>query len=249
MLLDLGAILYCKTNLPQSIMTGDSHNNIFGRTLNPHNKLLTAGGSTGGEGALLALRGSVLGVGTDIGGSIRVPASCNGIYGFRCSVGLVPHEGVRSLLVEGMEGTGVRSSVGPMATSLRSCEMLLKTILEAETWKYDGSVISIPWVGLEPKRKLRVGVARDDGVYTPSPPIRRGLEKVVDLIGGDEDIEIVEIDLPDVKPVYQDFISYMTLLGPDVSLLTPLLPSYKLTNRCSTISSNSRKRANPPSHH
>ncbi|KAJ4322426.1 hypothetical protein N0V94_002413 [Neodidymelliopsis sp. IMI 364377] len=75
MLLDLGAVLYCKTNLPQSIMTGDSDNNVFGRTLNPRNTTLTAGGSTGGEGALLALRGSVLGVGTDIGGSIRVPST------------------------------------------------------------------------------------------------------------------------------------------------------------------------------
>jgi hypothetical protein len=58
MLIDLGAVLYCKTNLPQSIMTGDSDNNVFGRTLNPRNELLTAGGSTGGEGALLALRGA-----------------------------------------------------------------------------------------------------------------------------------------------------------------------------------------------
>lgn len=88
LLLDLGAVLYCKTNLPQTIMTGDSDNNVFGRTLNPRNVSLTAGGSTGGEGALLALRGSVLGVGTDIGGSVRVPAVCNGIYGFRPSVGI-----------------------------------------------------------------------------------------------------------------------------------------------------------------
>ncbi|KAJ4349961.1 uncharacterized protein N0V89_008582 [Didymosphaeria variabile] len=62
MLLDLGAVLYCKTNVPQSIMTADSDNNVFGRTLNPRNTALTAGGSTGGEGALIALRGSVLGV-------------------------------------------------------------------------------------------------------------------------------------------------------------------------------------------
>lgn len=88
MLLDLGAVLYCKTNLPQSIMTADSDNNVFGRTLNPRNTRLTAGGSTGGEGALIALRGSVLGVGTDIGGSIRVPSVCNGLYGLRPSVGI-----------------------------------------------------------------------------------------------------------------------------------------------------------------
>lgn len=82
MLLDAGAVLYVKTNIPQTMMTGDSENNIFGRTLNPHNTLLTAGGSSGGEGALVSFRGSVLGVGTDIAGSIRIPALCCGIYGF-----------------------------------------------------------------------------------------------------------------------------------------------------------------------
>jgi amidase len=116
MLLDLGAVLYCKTNLPQSIMTGDSENNIFGRTLNPRNVALTAGGSTGGEGALIALRGSLLGAGTDICGSIRVPSVCNGIYGFRPSVGLVPHSGVRDLNVPGTDG--VRSTAGCHSLSL-----------------------------------------------------------------------------------------------------------------------------------
>lgn len=67
-LLDLGAILYCKTNIPQTMMTADSDNNTFGRTLNPHRLSLGAGGSSGGEGALVAMRGSVIGVGTDIGG-------------------------------------------------------------------------------------------------------------------------------------------------------------------------------------
>ncbi|KAF7857281.1 hypothetical protein EAF04_009522 [Stromatinia cepivora] len=213
MLIDLGAVLYCKTNLPQSIMTGDSDNNIFGRTLNPRNKLLTAGGSTGGEGALLALRGSILGVGTDIGGSIRVPSVCNGIYGFRPSVGLIPHSGVRDLTPPGT--AGVRSTVGPMAASLRDCALFLKSILQADTWKYDSSSISIPWVDLKPTHKLRIGVAHNDGVYTPSPPVRRGLKQVVDILGGNNDIRIIHIDLPDVKSIYQDFVSYMTLSGSD----------------------------------
>ena len=98
LLLALGAVLYVKTNIPQTMMvslravhsprifkianklqTGDSDNNIFGRTLNPHNTSLTAGGSSGGEGALTAFRGSILGVGTDIAGSIRIPALCCGV--------------------------------------------------------------------------------------------------------------------------------------------------------------------------
>lgn len=227
MLIDLGAVLYCKTNLPQSIMTGDSDNNVFGRTLNPRNKLLTAGGSTGGEGALLALRGSILGVGSDIGGSIRVPSVCNGIYGFRPSVGLVPHGGVRDLTPPGTDG--VRSTVGPMATSLRDCALFLKSIVQADPWKYDSTSLSIPWVDLKPAHKLRVGVAQNDGVFTPSPPVRRGLKQVVDLLGGSTDVQIIQINLPDVESHYQDFISYMALSGSDVSPSEPRLTRCRLT--------------------
>jgi amidase len=55
---------------------GESINHLWGRTVNPFNRTLTPGGSSGGEAALLALRGSAIGVGTDIGGSIRKPAKC-----------------------------------------------------------------------------------------------------------------------------------------------------------------------------
>ena len=81
LLLSKGAVVYCKTNIPQTMMALDSHNYVFGRTLNPRNTKLTAGGSSGGEGALIAMRGSILGVGTDVGGSIRIPAASNGLYG------------------------------------------------------------------------------------------------------------------------------------------------------------------------
>lgn len=215
MLLDLGAVLYCKTNLPQIIMTGDSDNNVFGRTLNPRNTSLTAGGSTGGEGALLALRGSVLGVGTDIGGSIRVPSVCNGIYGFRPSVGLMPHGGVRDLTVPGTDG--VRSTVGPMATSLRDCSLFLKSIMQAETWRYDSTVVSVPWRSLPAKENLRIGLVEDDGIYTPSPPVRRGLKKAADLLRESGNIEVIPLTLPNVQDHYQDLIQYFALSGGDVS--------------------------------
>ncbi|KAL7940296.1 amidase signature domain-containing protein [Trichoderma barbatum] len=175
MLLDLGAILYCKTNVPQSVMTADSDNNVFGRTLNPRNASVTAGGSTGGEGALLALRGSVLGVGTDIAGSIRVPSVCNGIYGMKPSAGLIPHGDTRDLTEPGTDG--IRSSVGPMATTFRDCALFLKSIMQAGTWKYDSKVVSLPWINYGVGKRLRIGLIEDDGIFTPVPPVRRGLKK------------------------------------------------------------------------
>jgi amidase len=62
-----GAVFYVKTSVPQTLMIGETVNNIIGRTVNPYNTNLSPGGSSGGEGALIALRGSVLGIGTDIG--------------------------------------------------------------------------------------------------------------------------------------------------------------------------------------
>lgn len=67
----LGAVPFCKTSLPHTLMAMETWNNIVGFTLNPHNRFMTCGGSSGGEGALIAMRGSPLGIGTDIGGSIR----------------------------------------------------------------------------------------------------------------------------------------------------------------------------------
>jgi amidase len=75
----LGAVVFVRTQEPQSFMHLETSNNIYGTVVNPRNRSLTAGGSTGGEGALLALHGSAMGFGGDIGGSIRCPASYNSV--------------------------------------------------------------------------------------------------------------------------------------------------------------------------
>lgn len=75
----LGAIVFARTNQPQSFMQLETSNNIYGVTVHPMNRSLTAGGSSGGESALMILRGTPLGFGGDIGGSIRGPASFSGV--------------------------------------------------------------------------------------------------------------------------------------------------------------------------
>lgn len=67
--------MLAKTNVAQTMALYESVNNVWGRTLNPFNRTLTSGGSSGGESAIVAFRGSPLGVGSDLGGSIRVPAA------------------------------------------------------------------------------------------------------------------------------------------------------------------------------
>ncbi|KAM3069652.1 hypothetical protein ACMFMG_010372 [Clarireedia jacksonii] len=138
----LGAILFCKTSVPQTLMAGDTQNNIFGITENPKNRLLGPGGSSGGEGALIGLKGSPVGFGTDIGGSIRIPAAFNGLYGMRPSSGRLPFEG----LANSMDGQNTTLSVvGPLATTARSLKFITKAILSTEPWLHDPLVCEIPW--------------------------------------------------------------------------------------------------------
>ena len=131
-LLENGAVLYVKTNIPQTLMTADSENNVFGRVLNPNKLSLTAGGSSGGEGALVGMRGSILGVRTDIAGSIRIPAFCNGTYGFKPSVDRIPFGGQTNPVLDGW--TGIIPVAGPLARSPRDLRLFLETVVKSKPW-------------------------------------------------------------------------------------------------------------------
>ena len=88
-----GCVFYARTTQPQLLMHLETDSNLYGPTVNPYNRTLTAGGSSGGEGALLAMRGSCLGLGTDIGGSVRSPAANCGLYSLRPTALRLPYGG------------------------------------------------------------------------------------------------------------------------------------------------------------
>jgi len=79
----LGAVFYVKTTTPTAMMMMETTSNVWGETNGAYHSGTSSGGSSGGEGVLLAMRGSPLGVGTDIGGSIRIPSAFNGLYGLK----------------------------------------------------------------------------------------------------------------------------------------------------------------------
>ncbi|GAB6030749.1 Fatty-acid amide hydrolase 2 [Chamberlinius hualienensis] len=90
---EAGAILLGKTNLSELCTWWESRNNVYGQTNNPYDTRRIVGGSSGGEGSLIASAGSVMGIGSDIGGSIRMPAFFNGIFGHKPSPGIVTNSG------------------------------------------------------------------------------------------------------------------------------------------------------------
>ncbi|KAF7184801.1 hypothetical protein CNMCM7691_006604 [Aspergillus felis] len=195
----LGAIVLAKTNVPQTMGALDSANFVFGRTLNPLNRALTAGGSSGGEGVLVAMRGSMVGFGTDIGGSIRVPAMCTGVYGFKPSVGRVPFGGQESGQIPGKGRMALQAVAGPIARSVADLGAVMAEIVpRAELFGED----CIPglWAGEFPRagpgvqrKKVTIGVLRSDGVVQPLPPVARVLDEVAQTLRRTPGVEVVEI--------------------------------------------------------
>ncbi|USP74811.1 uncharacterized protein yc1106_02085 [Curvularia clavata] len=194
-LLNAGAVLYCKTNVPQTLMALDSHNNVFGRTINPLNTAVTAGGSSGGEGALLAMRGSILGVGTDVGGSIRIPAMCDGTFGIKPSWERIPYAGQEGGALPGASKIGIPASAGPLAHSMRDIDLFFSAVAAQKPWEKDPDVTPLSWpsFSLTP-RKLRIGIVRRDGVIDPHPPISRLLDEVKTKLLN-SGVEVVEMDI------------------------------------------------------
>ncbi|KAF1953712.1 amidase [Byssothecium circinans] len=206
-----GAVLYCKTSVPHTLMSGETVNNIIGYTLNGKNRRLTSGGSSGGEGALIGVRGSPLGFGTDIAGSIRIPAAFNGLYGIRPSIGRLPYQGMAT----SMDGqNSILSVVGPLATTAGSLRLAVKTLLSSQPWLYDPLVHEIPWrddqyreirelantVGSQSKGRLCFGILKTDGIVNPHPPIRRAIDLLVNALEK-AGHEVVEWAPPPHKPI------------------------------------------------
>lgn len=132
-----------------------TYNAIYGYTTNPYNRDLSSGGSSGGESALLALRGSPLGVGTDVGGSIRIPASFCGLYSLKPSSGRFPTSGLRDSMV-GQKA--VPNTVGPMSCSLAGLELWSRAVLNSEAWmRADPDCFPIPYREVEAPKKLCFG--------------------------------------------------------------------------------------------
>jgi len=211
-----GAILYVKTQNPQTLLVGDTllihisivclpyfqsletDNNVFGRTVNPFNRNLTPGGSSGGEGALIACHGSPLGVGTDIGGSIRIPAAYCGLYGLKGSVGRLPHSGLLGSH-NGMDA--IVGCVGPMATSARDLELFCRVMLDTKPWLDEPCLLEMPWkravaCGQGLPEKLAIAILFDDGVVAPHPPITKALNHYRDVLvqAGHDVIEWKPVD-------------------------------------------------------
>ncbi|KZS94601.1 amidase signature enzyme [Sistotremastrum niveocremeum HHB9708] len=214
-----GAIIIAKTNVPQTMLSFECANPLWGRTTNPWSSAHTSGGSSGGEGAVLALDGSALGFGSDIGGSLRIPAHFCGIYGFKPGKGRFSTSGAKSSN-PGFEA--IPSVTGPMARSVGDIELACRTFFGAGDPTAVEACPPVPFRDVKLNPKLRFGYYLSDGYIKASPACQRAvLETVAALRKAGH--ECVEFE-PPTRPAMGIFAGltsadgYATLLsqlGPD----------------------------------
>lgn len=125
-----GAILVAVTNIPELNLWCETRNNVYGQTLNPYDFTKTVGGSSGGEGAIITACGSPLGIGTDIAGSIRMPAYFCGVFGHKPTTGLISTKGLT--FRTGEEGETMVTA-GPITRYAEDIKPFLKVLLGDKT--------------------------------------------------------------------------------------------------------------------
>ncbi|HUY72984.1 MAG TPA: amidase [Candidatus Dormibacteraeota bacterium] len=161
---EAGAILIGKTNCPPGGTGGDSWNALHGGTRNPYDINRSPGASSSGEAAIIAAGGSPLGIGSDSGGSIRMPAHYCGVAALKPTSGLVPSTGGYGL-VGGL--TDPRSQVGPMARFVS--DLIAALTIMAGPDGFDSGVVPVPLAKRTAKLKgLHVAWYADDGIAKPT---------------------------------------------------------------------------------
>lgn len=216
----LGAVPFCRTNLPQTCLSFDCSNPIFGQTLNPHDLNRSPGGSSGGEGALIGGGGSVLGFGSDLGGSVRIPALFCGITSLKPTAGRIPSSG------QGLDGglvgvVGVLNTLGFLARSAASIEDCLQQILRDDKISLisrDARFCPVSWNESRARngQLLRIGWYDFDGFMEATPGMRRAVREAITVLQ-DQGHTIVRFCPPGLAKVSA---LYTQLVGADNGVST-----------------------------
>jgi len=210
-----GAIILGKTNLPQLLISHECEHAHYGRANNPWNVNRTPGGSSGGEGAIIAAGGSPLGLGGDMGGSIRIPSHFCGIHGLKPTGGRFTNDD--SPLTEGhvadlagFEGFIVQP--GPMARTVDDLKLAMDCMLSSPV--HPPLTAPVPWENkpLQNVKGLKVGIYQNDNFFTPSPAIRRVVDEAGKALENLK-VEVVPFEIPDMTYAIRLYLSLLCADG------------------------------------
>jgi amidase len=178
---EAGAIIFGKTNLP--IYAGDmqTYNEVFGTTNNPHDVSRTPGGSSGGSAAALACGFTPIELGSDIGGSIRLPSHMSGVAGHKPSYGIVPAHGQ----IPGPPGTLTLADLavaGPMARTVEDLELGLNILAGPNRWDHPAWRLELPPPRRQALKDYRVAAWLDDPICRVEADAHALLEKAAQTL-------------------------------------------------------------------
>jgi len=203
-----GAVILGKTNVPVGLGDWQSANPIYGRTVHPLDPARTPGGSSGGAAAALAARMVPLELGSDIGGSIRVPAHFCGVYGHKTSHGLVPRRGHQ---FPGLAGApDVLSVIGPMARSAEDLDLALSVLAGPDLDDAVAYRMALPQPRLERMSDYRVLVIAGHPAAAVSSEVRTTVEHVAgELARAGCKVKDHGAQLPDLGAAHEGFVKTM----------------------------------------
>ena len=174
-----GAIVLGVTNTPELLMAWETDNLLYGRTNNPWDLSRTAGGSSGGEAAAIASGCSAGGVGSDGGGSIRVPAHFCGICGLKPTPGRIPATGHFPQSVGPFALLGV---VGPMARTVADLKLMFEAMQGQDIGDPSAAPVPVRWPSPAELKKLRIGYFEDDGRTPVTPETRVAVRQAAEAL-------------------------------------------------------------------
>jgi len=174
-----GAIVLGVTNTPEFLMAWETDNLLYGCTNNPWDLQRTPGGSSGGEAAAIAAGMSAGGVGSDGGGSIRVPAHFSGICGLKPTPGRIPATGHYPESAGPFALIGV---VGPMARTVADLKVLFEVMQGPDVGDACAAPVPVRWPTKDETRKLRVGYFEDDGRTPVTPETRASVRTAAEAL-------------------------------------------------------------------
>jgi Asp-tRNA(Asn)/Glu-tRNA(Gln) amidotransferase A subunit family amidase len=174
-----GAIIIGNTTVPEFLMAWETHSGLYGRTNSPWSLERTPGGSSGGEAAAIAACCSAAGIGSDGGGSIRVPAHFSGICGLKPTPGRIPATGHFPSSVGPFALLGV---VGPMARTVQDLQLMFEAIAGPDNG--DPNAAPVPLRAFDPTslRQMRVGYFEDDGRTPVTQETRRAIQRAARIL-------------------------------------------------------------------
>ncbi len=170
-----GAVLLGKTNTSLLLKAYESDNPVYGRTNNPWNLKRAPGGSSGGEAAIVAVGGSALGLGSDLSGSIRLPAHACGVHGLRPTAGRLTLLGHTRVQASGLNA--ITSQPGPLARHVDDLRLAMRALAAPGHEQSDPTIPPVQWTDSTDVSRLRIGYYCDNGIFTPCPAVRRAIRE------------------------------------------------------------------------